>query len=254
MVTECFNTCFVLDTDGGRMLVDCGGGSGIVRQLKAADIDIRSIHDIFLTHCHCDHFSGLVWVMRMICTAMKQGNFEGNVTVRCHEELAEQVVPICSFMLGDKLSVYFKDRIKVVTVHDGESCEILSRPFTFFDIQSTKARQFGFKAELSSGVLAFMGDEPVSPSCEKYACGADWLLCEAFCLYDDRERFHPYQKHHSTVRDAALLADRLNVRNLLLWHTEEENLARRKELYTKEARDYCGCTVYVPDDLETVIL
>lgn len=58
--------------------------------------------------------------------------------------------------------------------------------------------------------------------------GADWLLCEAFCLYDDRERFKPYEKHHSTALDAGRLASKLNVKNLLLYHTEDKTLATRK--------------------------
>lgn len=87
-----------------------------------------------------------------------------------------------------------------------------------------------------------------------YVMGADWLLCEAFCLYDDRERFKPYEKHHSTAFDAGRLASKLDVKNLLLYHTEDKTLATRKERYTAEAQqEFTGC-VYVPDDLEKIIL
>ena len=66
---------------------------------------------------------------------------------------------------------------------------------------------------------------------------ADWLMSEAFCLYEDRDRFKPYEKHHSTVLDAARLAERLHVRNLILYHTENRTLETRKLRYTAEA-DY----------------
>ena len=33
LVTECYNTCFVLQTDTTALLVDAGGGNGILRQL-----------------------------------------------------------------------------------------------------------------------------------------------------------------------------------------------------------------------------
>lgn len=80
------------------------------------------------------------------------------------------------------------------------------------------------------------------------------MLCEAFCLYDDRERFKPYEKHHSTALDAGRLASKLNVKNLLLYHTEDKTLATRKERYTAEAQQvFTGC-IYVPDDLEKIIL
>ena len=32
--------------------------------------------------------------------------------------------------------------------------------------------------------------------CRSYAEGADWLMSEAFCLYADRDRYHPYEKSH----------------------------------------------------------
>lgn len=56
-------------------------------------------------------------------------------------------------------------------------------------------------------------------------------MSEAFCLYEDRERFQPYQKHHSTVLDAARLAERLGVKNLILYHTEDRTLDTRKSKY-----------------------
>lgn len=72
---------------------------------------------------------------------------------------------------------------------------------------------------------------------EKYARNSKWLLHEAFCLYDQADIFHPYEKHHSTAKDASELAEQLGVQNLILYHTEDKNIARRKELYTEEERN-----------------
>ena len=55
------------------------------------------------------------------------------------------------------------------------------------------------------------------------------MMCEAFCLYADRDTFKPYEKCHSTALDAGKLAEELGVKNLILYHTEEETLANRKE-------------------------
>lgn len=80
------------------------------------------------------------------------------------------------------------------------------------------------------------------------------LLHEAFCLYEEREIFKPYEKCHSTVKDAAELATRLEVNNLLLWYTEEANIRKRKSLYKKEARQYYKGNLYVPYDRESILL
>lgn len=102
--------------------------------------------------------------------------------------------------------------------------------------------------------LTCCGDEPCHAQSEDYARGSSWLLHEAFCLHSQADVFEPYEKHHSTVKDACQLAQRLGVENLLLYHTEDKNLDKRKELYLAEGRAYFRGNLYVPDDLETLTL
>ena len=80
------------------------------------------------------------------------------------------------------------------------------------------------------------------------------MLCEAFCLYGMRDIFHPYEKHHSTALDAGNLAEKLKVRNLVLYHTEDTDLKNRKKQYTKEVKLLYSGNVYVSDDLEVLKL
>ena len=49
-------------------------------------------------------------------------------------------------------------------------------------------------------------------------------------------------------------ANKLGVENLVLYHTEDKNLPRRKELYTREGREYFAGGLYIPDDLERIQL
>lgn len=79
-------------------------------------------------------------------------------------------------------------------------------------------------------------------------------MSEAFCLYGDREIFQPYEKHHSTVLDAARLAERLPVKNLILYLTEDKTLNTRCERYTKEAKTVYHGNVFAPDDLDIIKL
>ena len=106
----------------------------------------------------------------------------------------------------------------------------------------------------SGKTVVCLGDEPYSAHEKPYAEGADWLLCEAFSLYNDRAAFRPYEKNHSTALDAGKLAGELGVKNLLLYHTEDTNLMQRKATYTAEAKSVFGGNVCVPDDLEVIDL
>lgn len=87
---------------------------------------------------------------------------------------------------------------------------------------------------------------------KKYASSSKWLMHEAFCLYSEADKFNPYQKHHSTVKDACELAQKLKVKNLILYHTEDKNILNRKELYINEGKNFYAGNLYVPDDLEQI--
>ena len=86
---------------------------------------------------------------------------------------------------------------------------------------------------------------------DAYAKNSTWLLHEAFCLFSQADKFKPYEKHHSTVKEACELAQKLEAENLILYHTEDKNISRRKELYTEEGRQYYKGNLWIPDDLET---
>lgn len=255
LVTECYNTCFVLHEDNQYFMIDGGGGNTILHQLKHAGMDWKNIRTMFVTHKHIDHITGILWMIRMICQHMKQGKYEGEATIYAHDEVIALLRDLSEKLLQKKETDFIDKRLHLISVEDGGTKEVLKKKVTFFDIHSTKARQFGFCMELENGdKITCCGDEPFS-SCEKqYAENSKWLLHEAFCLDSQAEIFHPYEKHHSTVKDACEIAQELNVRNLLLYHTEDRNLSHRKELYENEGKKYYKGNLFVPDDLETLVL
>lgn len=252
MATECYNTCFVLSDGGQHFLVDGGGGNTLLTQLKKANIDWQDIHDIFITHKHIDHLLGIIWMIRLIGQNMNNGKYDGDVTIYGHDEVISIINEMTRELLQPKVTKFMGNRIKLVVVMDGREKEILGKKVTFFDIQSTKDKQYGFCMEYESGKsLVCCGDEPYNDYEKKYAKGCTWLLHEAFCLFSQADKFHPYEKHHSTVKDACELASQLEVKNLLLYHTEDKNIANRKELYLAEGKPYFDGNLFVPDDLET---
>lgn len=254
-VTKCYNTCFALYNGEEYFLVDAGGGNGILARFEDMDIDISRIHHIFVTHEHTDHILGVIWVIRMIGTKIIKGSYEGNLHIYCHSKLTDTIETLCRLTLQNKFMKLIGDRILLVPVEDGESKVILNYPVTFFDIHSAKAKQFGFTALLEEGKkLTCTGDEPLHPSCRSYLEGSSWLLHEAFCLYSHRDIFSPYEKHHSTVKEACILAENMKIENLVLWHTEDRNLINRKQLYIEEGREYYHGNLYVPDDKEILTL
>ena len=70
MVTECYNTCFLMEEekDGQKdyFLVDAGGGNTILKRLKQINVKLSDIRHIFVTHKHIDHILGIIWIVRFI--------------------------------------------------------------------------------------------------------------------------------------------------------------------------------------------
>lgn len=253
LVTECYNTCFVLRDGDKKFLVDGGGGSAILRQLKHGGFDWKEIREIFLTHKHVDHFTGILWLVRMICQYMNQREYDGEAKIYGHAEVLDLLEEIAGKLLHPKETRFINDRLHFVKVGDGETQTVIGKPVTFFDIRSTKTKQFGFCMDIGGGKkLTCCGDEPYNDSEKVYAEDSEWLLHEAFCLYSEAEIFDPYGKNHSTVKDACELAERLRVKNLLLYHTEDKNISDRKRLYRAEGEKYFSGKIFVPDDLETL--
>lgn len=248
-VTRCYNTCFAIRDGEKYFMTDAGGGNRILGILQDMEVSLDSIHHLFVTHEHTDHILGVVWMVRMIGSRILSGKYQGDLTIYCHDRLAETIRTLCSLTLQGNIVNLFESRICLHPVSDGQTLSILGHNVTFFDIHSTKARQFGFTMELSDkSRLTCAGDEPYNPLCRQYVEGSRYLLHEAFCLYSDREKYKPYEKHHSTVKDACELAQSLNIPNLILWHTEEDSQPHRKELYLAEGRQYYSGNLFVPED------
>lgn len=254
-VTRCYNTCFLLLDRGEAILVDAGGGNGILPRLEQAGHPASGIRNMFLTHAHTDHILGAVWVTRIVMQEMLKGRYEGTFNIFGHDKSLMVLSTICRMTLQKKYSDLIGEKVLLHEVHDGEIVSAGNFRLECFDILSTKEKQFGFRTVLSDGQsLVCLGDEPFNPADRKYAEGADWMMCEAFCLYADRDRFKPYEKNHSTALDAGRLAQELNVRNLVLYHTEDTALEQRKSRYTEEAAKCFSGRIFVPDDLETIDL
>ena len=249
-VTQCYNTCFVLDTSTTKLLVDAGGGNGVLGQLKKVGVNIADIHHLYVTHAHTDHVLGVIWVIRMVAQCK---GYEGKLHVYSHDKVMKVVKTIIGMLLAKKQLAKVAERVDFHELKDGDAFEVGDIYMQCFDIHSTKEKQFGFRAELPGGkVLACLGDEPYNKLNRQYVEHADWMMCEAFCLYADRETFKPYEKCHSTALDAGKLAAELDVKNLVLYHTEEKTLDTRKKRYAQEAAENFKGNIVVPDDLEVI--
>lgn len=272
MVTRCYNTCFTLSCSGEHFLVDAGGGNGILAQLERARIPIERVRCAFVSHNHNDHLLGMIWVLRLVAQQMLKEKYDGTFSLYAHPRSIEALKAIGIYVLQPKFRALFDKRILFHPIGDGtklawfpgmyriapEKRENYPHPerheFTFFDIRSTKELQHGFALRSRKQKIVFLGDEPYNGLRPELCRDADFLLQEAFCTYNDREVFKPYEKHHATVKEACENARRLQARATVLLHTEDKTLDSRKQRYAEEGRKWYRGRIFVPDDLDTISL
>lgn len=250
-VTYCYNACFVLRLPNYSLLVDGGGGNGILRQLNLAGVPLQEISSIFVSHAHLDHLLGVIWVLRM----MGETGL-GGCTVYGHGELLGLVQYVCRNTLSHGVWRHIRSHIRFMAVQDQQKVKLhKDLIIQALCVGASDMKQYGFLAFLPSGkTLAFTGDVPCEEHILTYLYHADWLMREAFCLDSDKEIFHPHTLGHGTVLEAAKGAEQLKVKNLILFHTEDTAIPTRKEQYAKEAAMAYSGKVYVPNDLDVITL
>lgn len=250
-----YNTCFTISYSKEHFLIDTGGGSRILKQLRDANIDLNQIHYIFLSHKHIDHLLGIIWIFRGINIKMAKGDYEGDLHIYCHKEVAEIIRNMFTTLLRESQQKYLDDRIFIDIIKDGEIVDILGYKIEFFDIHSKSDLQFGFTTELmNKKKLVFAGDEPLDERNYKKVENADYLFHEAFCLEKENDKYEPYKKNHDTVESASRKASKLNVKNLVLWHVHENLGKERRKEYTKASKKYFNGNIIVPDDFDIIEL
>lgn len=249
---ELYNTCFVVQNEMGNFLVDTGGSIEIIKRLNESNIDYKEIKNIFISHSHTDHILGIFWLFKKISRDVMHGNIAEKINLYCNDVVYEAIKGVAKYILPDKLMKAIYSIVDFHILNDGDKYDINGVTYTFFDIQAKGTKQYGFECILNDKKFAFLGDETLNPSLYERFRDYDYVMHEAFCLDSEENIFHAYEKNHSTTKSVSEVMNKLNVKNLILYHTEESHKDSRKELYTKEAQEFFNGRVIVPDDLETI--
>ena len=247
-----YNTCFLMNHNNQNFLVDTGGSIEIVKRLKEKSIDIKDIHHIFISHQHTDHLLGLIWMFKKLGRAGINGELKERLNIYCNREVYDAIYGVGNYLLPKKLMTGICDFTNFIILEDNDKHIINDIEYTFFDVHAKKERQFGFSCTINNSKIVFLGDETMDECLKEKVKNADYVMHEAFCLDSEESIFGAYEKKHSTVKHACELMNRLSVKNLILFHTEDSHGKERKALYESEGNKYFDGKVIVPDDMEEI--
>jgi len=251
---DLYNTCFLISNEQGNLLVDTGGSIELLKRLEQVDIDFKTINNIFISHSHTDHILGLFWYFKLISRHIMKGIIKDKINIYCNDVVYEAIRGVAKHILPDKLMEAVYSKVNFIILNDNDTYNINGIDYTFFDINARGTKQYGFECVLEDKKLVFLGDETLNLNLCDRVIGADYVMHEAMCLDSEEHIFHAYEKNHSTVKSACEIMNKLDVKNLILYHTEESHGTERKSLYILEGQKYFNGNLYVPNDLEIIVI
>lgn len=113
---------------------------------------------------------------------------------------------------------------------------IINLPFSI--LKQKGQNSLDLRTNINNKKFVFLGDETLNIELYDLVKNADYVTHEAFCLDSEEHIFHAYEKNHSTVKSVCEIMNKLNVKNLILYHTEESHGEDRKNLYFNEGSKY----------------
>lgn len=238
-------TALALETsDAGTVLIDTSSGTAILSQLRAADIALSAIRDIFITHCHFDHAGGLAPLLVALV-----GMPGTDITIHAMPAAARSLrkllgitIPGVETWLGPRL--HWRD----LAVNEPVDLERLT--VTPFGVEHG-IECVGFGLQHAGRKTVFSADSKPCASLTAAARDADVLIHEVYSLASDAATAHRYG--HSTARDAGEAARAAGARELVLTHFRASDFVDTVDLVAEAVKSY-GPNVRAAHDLLRVAL
>lgn len=246
-------TCICLEKEGEILMFDAGEGAQI-SYLKSG-LGWNKKMKIFVTHLHGDHCIGILGLLQtmtlqnrtesmeiygpdgieefiaanikvlnfglsfpVMITTVKEGTVVNEKTYTINSCEADHSVTSYSYLFQekDKPGRFFPDKAKELGVPEGE---------LWHKLQTGQDIQVGDKIVKSSGVLGekrpgkrigISGDTRPTKKLEEFFKDCDYLSFDSTFSHELQDK--ALETHHSTAKEAADLAKKANVSNLILTH------------------------------------
>ncbi len=220
-----FNTCFHLETQKIRLLIDCGATSlvGLKKhQLEPADIDF-----ILISHFHGDHFGGLPFFL----LDLFRKNRKKTLTIIGPKGIEEKTLALLELLYPGVHSDLDLNLIVFKEFHQNQPLENdFFKLLAFPVIHSAPSLPHGLKLFIEDKIIAFSGDTEWTDRLIDLSEAADLFICE--CNFFEIE-----SKGHLNYQTIIKKQEEFKCRNLLLSHLGEDALEHQDKFQIPIAKD-----------------
>lgn len=212
-------TTYLIDTDGGSVLLDCGATATVA--LARLDRDPNAIATIIVSHLHGDHYAGLIWVYVQALYAVKRTTpldvYGPPGIEQRFIDTAELLFPGCT-KVEKRITLTFHEVSPNVAM-DAGPLRVLAMEVD----HPSGAPSYGLRLTRGNKTVAFTGDTRWVEALVPLGAGSDLYIME--CYQFDKPTYY----HLGWVEIAANL-DRISAKRALVTHMSASMLARRGEV------------------------
>ena len=250
--------CVLIERGTDRILLECC--PGILKQLTAINREPQEIQTVFISHMHVGHFLGFpLFVfgnipkgrrepLKVIVPQKKKGRIL-QILEWCLEGIAGKgiveiptkpfLIDILEGFVEDFTQFELGDDIILTTAPLQHGCDCLGCAIEFKN-QEMK--------------IAYSGDTLPDENMVKLAKNATLLIHEAF--FEDAAGEWAHARWHTTVKEAAEIAKKANVKILALVHPHwtRYNRINIQSAFVEEAKTIFKGEVIFPNDLDKIDL
>jgi ribonuclease BN (tRNA processing enzyme) len=213
-----FNTCFMIDAAGRRVLLDCGASTPVA--LKARNIDLNSIDGVILSHLHGDHFGALPF---LLLDWQFHARREKPLTIAGPPGTRDRLDAACEVFFPRSSKNAWRFPLEISEIAVGVPDEILG-----FAVRTTEvvhqsgAPSTAVRLSADGKVLSYSGDTEWTDALIPVADGADLFIIECY----DYSRDPPGHMNFAKLRQKRA---ELRAKRIMLTHMNPTMLARLDE-------------------------
>ncbi len=206
-----FGPSTLIEANGRYFIFDSGRGLSI--RLQQAGVALSKVENIFLTHLHSDHISGLsdLWLtswiwqrqhpLRLTCPV-------GTLALSQHLELAHQADLLYrtknTNLNSDFFPILAKEIVSEGIIYQHDGIKITAFLVNHYPVEPA----YGYRIDSGEQSIVISGDTTFSKNLIKYAKGADLLI------------------HEVAAANSELLAGNSRLQKVISYHTTPEQAAQ----------------------------
>jgi ribonuclease BN (tRNA processing enzyme) len=212
-------SAYLLDTDAGSVLIDCG--ATVTTGLARLGRDANTISTIVISHLHGDHFGGLVWIFVQALYSAKR---TAPLTVFGPPGIEARFLAAAEVLFPGCTGVPRRFQLRFEEMPTGATVETGPLTTTTYLVEHPSgAPTHALRCVRKNRTFAFSADSRWCDAIVEAGAGADLFLIECY-KYDTRAGYH------MAWTDIAPNLARIRAGRLLLTHMSDEMLANRANL------------------------